>query len=111
VLAVSEKMRELAGRYALREVSFDPWRFKSEAMRLEADLGLILVEFPQSHARMTVASEGLHKVIVEVKLTHPGHLDLDRHCRRLRGQADRTAAGGSTRPSASPRLTPCWPWR
>ena len=79
MLAVSEKVRELAGRYALREVSFDPWRFKSEAMRLEADLGLILVEFPQSHARMTVASEGLHKVIVEVKLTHPGHLDLDRH--------------------------------
>jgi len=37
------------------------------------------VEFPQSHSRMTVASEGLHSAVVEKRLRHPGHLDLDRH--------------------------------
>jgi phage terminase large subunit-like protein len=28
---------------------------------------------------MTVASEGLHAAIVEKRLRHPGHTDLDRH--------------------------------
>ena len=36
-----------------------------------------MVEFPQSHARMTVASERLHKAIVERRLRHRGFCDLD----------------------------------
>jgi phage terminase large subunit-like protein len=37
-----------------------------------------MVEFPQSHARMTVASEGLHAAIVERRLRHRGWPELDR---------------------------------
>lgn len=38
-----------------------------------------MVSFPQSHARMTAASEGLHAAIVEGRLKHPGDPELDRH--------------------------------
>jgi hypothetical protein len=41
--------------------------------------GLNTVQFAQSHARMTVASEGLHSAIVEKRLRHPGHPHLDAH--------------------------------
>ena len=49
------------------------------AQLIARELGLRVVEFPQSHARMLPASEGLHAVIVERKLRHPGHPELDRH--------------------------------
>jgi phage terminase large subunit-like protein len=79
VLRVTGIVEEIAERRRIREVAFDPWRFQSEALRLERDHGLTMVAFPQSHARMTVASEGLHRVIVERKLTHPGDRSLDSH--------------------------------
>lgn len=79
VLRVPEILLALAGRFQLREVAFDPWRFTSEALRLERDHGLVMVAFPQSHTRMTIASEGLHKAIVERKIRHRGHRALDAH--------------------------------
>ena len=79
VLRVPEILLALAGRYQLREVAYDPWRFQSEALRLERDHGLLMVAFPQSHTRMTIASEGLHRVIVERKLRHRGNRELDAH--------------------------------
>jgi phage terminase large subunit-like protein len=38
-----------------------------------------MVDFPQSHARMTVASERLHAAIVEGRLRHPSHPELNQH--------------------------------
>jgi len=79
VLAITAAVERLARRFAVREVAFDPMRFAGEAMRLERDHGLTMVQFDQSHARMTKASEGLHAAIVEQRLRHVGHPDLDRH--------------------------------
>ena len=79
VLEATEAVRGLARRFAVREVAFDPWRFQGEALRLEADGVGPMVQFPQSHARLVPASEGLHAAIVERRLTHPGYPDLDRH--------------------------------
>jgi hypothetical protein len=76
VLRVAETLRELAQRVTLREIAYDAWRFQSEALRLERD-GFVMVAFPQSHARMTVASEGLHRVVVERGLRHCGFPGLD----------------------------------
>jgi len=78
VLRVAELVVEIAERRSVVEVAFDPWRFQSEALRLERDHGLRVVEFPQSHSRMVPASEGLHRVITQRVLTHPGHPELDR---------------------------------
>jgi phage terminase large subunit-like protein len=79
VLRATGIVEEIAERRRIVECAYDPWRFQGEALRLEREHGLTMVEFPQSHARMTVASEGLHRVIVERKLTHPGDHDLDAH--------------------------------
>jgi hypothetical protein len=65
--------------WIIREVAYDPWRYQAEALRLQQEHGVPLVEFPQSHTRMVCASEGLHSAIVEGRLTHPGHVVLDRH--------------------------------
>lgn len=37
VLEVTDAVRRLAARYAVREVAFDPWRWQGEALRLEAE--------------------------------------------------------------------------
>lgn len=78
VLDVADNLRQLARDYKIREVAFDPWRFRSEALRLE-DAGLPMVEFPQSTARMVPASEQLYSAVVEGKLTHPNDPELNRH--------------------------------
>lgn len=79
VMAVTEAIHELAREFTIREIAYDPWRFKSEAIRLDGDGIGPMVEFPQSHSRMTVASERLHAVIAEGRLRHSGDAALDRH--------------------------------
>ena len=80
VLRVTDALLQLHDDgWDILEVAYDPWRYQAEALRLERDHGLLMVEFPQSHSRMTVASEGLHSAIVEKRIHHPGHPDLDRH--------------------------------
>lgn len=78
VARVAEHVQEIAGRYAIRELAYDPWRFHSEALRLE-ERGVPVVEFPQSHSRMVPASERLHAAIVERRLTHGDDPDLNAH--------------------------------
>ena len=78
VLAVAERVRELAATYDVREVAYDPWRFQAPALEL-AQSGLQVVEFPQSNARMVPASERLHAVVVEGRLTHPDDPALNAH--------------------------------
>jgi phage terminase large subunit-like protein len=80
VLAASEAVRRLSERFTVVESAYDPWRFQSEALRLQAEgVGGVLVEFPQSHARMVPASERLASVIIERKLQHYGDPRLDAH--------------------------------
>jgi len=69
----------IASGRAIAEVVFDPMRFSSEALRLERDHHLELVEWPQSESRMTRCSEHLHALVVEGRLRHPGVAELDRH--------------------------------
>ena len=68
VLKASAYIEQLiaAGR-PVREVVYDPMRFSSEALRLEAAHGLQLTEWPQSESRMTIASEGLHRLTVHLR--------------------------------------------
>ncbi|MGH2975837.1 MAG: terminase TerL endonuclease subunit, partial [Solirubrobacterales bacterium] len=75
---VATHIEAIAERYAIREVCYDPWRFRSEALRLE-ESGLPMVEFPQSMSRMVPASEKLYAAIIEGRLTHPDDPDLNAH--------------------------------
>ena len=80
VLSVTDALLHLqADGWTIREIAYDPWRYQAEALRHEREHGLTMVQFPQSHARMTVASEGLHSAVVEKRIRHPGHTALDRH--------------------------------
>lgn len=77
VLEITAALERLADQFEIVEVAYDPWRYSGEALRLGGRL--LMVEFPQSHARMTVASERLHSVVVEQKLRHPNDSALNRH--------------------------------
>lgn len=79
VMEVVDTIVEIAGRRPVVEVSHDPWRFRSEALRLERDHGLQTVEIPMSSTRMGAASENLHSVVVSKQLTHPNDPTLNAH--------------------------------
>ena len=55
VLEAVDHVRALAGRYNVRELVYDPWRFGQAAQELERE-GLVVVAFPQHDARMIPAS-------------------------------------------------------
>jgi phage terminase large subunit-like protein len=81
VLEVAGRIRDLAVRFEVAEVAFDPWRFQAPALELQQD-GLPVVPFPQSNVRMVPASERLYSVVREGKLRHPNDQALNRHVAR-----------------------------
>jgi phage terminase large subunit-like protein len=78
VLELAAELRRLHGRHRLLAVAFDPWRFQTEAGRLERE-GLPMVKFPQSAEGMTLASERLYASIVQGDLVHDGDPELAKH--------------------------------
>ena len=78
VLEAVDHVRALAGRYNVRELVYDPWRFGQAAQELERE-GLVVVAFPQHDARMIPASARLHAAVVERRLNLPDDRELARH--------------------------------
>jgi phage terminase large subunit-like protein len=78
VLHAKDLIEELAERYAVQELAYDPWRARQLALELE-QRRIRCIEFAQSAARMCPASEALYRAVVEGRLTHPGDSELDRH--------------------------------
>jgi len=81
VLACAQKVRDLAQEFRVVEVVADPWRFQQSMLEL-AERGILIMDFPQSNARMGPASERLHAAIVERRLTHRDDEALNRHVRQ-----------------------------
>lgn len=78
VLDCVDRVRELAGRYQVREVVYDPWRFGQAAQELEAER-IIVTQFPQTDARMIPASDRLYRAVVERRLVVPDEDELRTH--------------------------------
>jgi phage terminase large subunit-like protein len=78
VLECVEQVRDLADKYTIREVVFDPWRFGQAALELERER-LTVLQFPQTDVRMVPASLRLHAAIVEGRLTLPDDQELASH--------------------------------
>ena len=78
VLDVEQAMRDAAKRWRVREIAFDPYLWTRSAQILQAE-GLPMVEFRQSPARQTAATNDLHSAAVNARLTHSGDPDLRRH--------------------------------
>lgn len=68
---VMKYLRDLADRYAVEAISFDP-RFFDVPAKYLADEGLPMVEIPQSLERMTPAIGNLYETIKKGGLTHDG---------------------------------------
>lgn len=71
VTDVMQHLRELADRYQVEAISYDP-RFFDVPAKLLGDEGLTMVEVPQSLERMTMAVGGLYEAIVKGQITHDG---------------------------------------
>ena len=78
VLQARDLIEELAERYRIEEVAFDPWRAAQIAQELE-QRGVRCSAFPQTDARMIPASKGLHRAIVERRLVLPADDVLASH--------------------------------
>ena len=78
VLQVVDEIIEVAQRRPVIELAHDPWRFRSEALRLSREHGLRVVEVPMSQSRLVAMSENLHGLVVSGRLTHPDHAGLNR---------------------------------
>ena len=78
VIDAADYLRRLHKRFRLLAVGFDPWRFQTEAGRLERE-GLPMVKVPQSAEAMTLASERLYASIVQGELTHDRDPVLAKH--------------------------------
>jgi len=78
VLEIADVVRELADRYTIAEVSFDPWRAGQIGQELE-QRGIRVSAFPQHDARMIPASQRLYDAIVEGRLVHPDDPRLNTH--------------------------------
>ncbi len=78
VLQAHDLIEELAERYSISEVAFDPWRAAQIAQELE-QRGIRCSAFPQTDSRMIPASKGLHRAIIERRLVLPADQTLADH--------------------------------
>jgi phage terminase large subunit-like protein len=72
VAAVESYLRELAQRFNVQEIAYDPAFFQRSAEALAED-GFPMTEFPQSPQRMIPACGNLYELIVNQKLAHDGN--------------------------------------
>jgi phage terminase large subunit-like protein len=66
---------ELARRYDIREIHFDPYIFTRSADDLASE-GFEMVEFPQSDIRMAIATERFREHVRRELIVHDGDRDL-----------------------------------
>jgi len=77
VLQARDKIEELAERYSVAEVAFDPWRASQIAQELQ-QRGVRVSAFAQTDSRIP-ASQGLHRAIVERRVVLPADETLSAH--------------------------------
>jgi phage terminase large subunit-like protein len=75
---VEAKLRELADRYEVLEVAYDPWSLERSAQIL-AEEGLEMVACPQTEARMAPATSRLRDAVEAGRLAHDGDPELAAH--------------------------------
>lgn len=78
VIEVEDEIRKACRRWRVREIACDPHRWARSFQVLE-DERLPVVEFPQSPARMTPATQRFYESVVNRTLTHSGNPQLARH--------------------------------
>ena len=75
---VEDAIRAACKRFQVLELSCDPYRWARTYQILEAE-GFPVVEFPQSPARMTPATQHFYEAVINKQLSHSGDPRLARH--------------------------------
>lgn len=78
IMEVEDTIREACRRWQVVEVVADPARW-ARSLEVLAEEGLPVVEFPQSPARMTPATQRFTDMVNQRQLTHDGNPALSRH--------------------------------
>ena len=78
ILDVEDAIRAACRRFQVREIVCDPYRWARTYQVLEAE-GLPVVEFPQSAARMTPATQRFYEAVMNGSIAHGGDPRLARH--------------------------------
>lgn len=87
VVEVEDAIRAACRRWRVREIACDPHRWARSYQVLE-DERLPVVEFPQSPARMTPATQRFYEAVMNRQLTHSGDPKLARHLHNAVLRAD-----------------------
>jgi phage terminase large subunit-like protein len=78
IMEMTAFLVELAQRFRIRELVYDPWRAATLA-KIAEQHGIKCTAFPQSDSRMLPASAALHQAIVEKQIHHPNDPKLNEH--------------------------------
>lgn len=78
IVEVEDAIRAACGRWQVREIVCDPFRWARTYQTLEAE-GLPIVEFPQSPQRMVPATQRFYEAVLNSGLTQSGDPQLARH--------------------------------
>ncbi len=81
--AVEDAIRAACKRWRVREVVCDPFRW-ARSMQILADDGINVVEYPNTTARMTPATQRFYEAILNKTVTHDGSPVLARHVANAR---------------------------
>ena len=75
---VEANMLEICREYTVREVACDPFRWQ-RSMEAWLQMGLPVVEFPQTPSRMVPATSAMYDAVVNGNIKHTGDPRLARH--------------------------------
>ncbi|WP_019874172.1 terminase TerL endonuclease subunit [Sporichthya polymorpha] len=87
VLAVEDAIRLACSKWRVKEITADPYRWQ-RTLQVLAKEGLPVTEFPQSAARMSPATIGLHEAALNGQVTHSGEKALAAHVANARVTED-----------------------
>ena len=78
ILDVENAIREACGRWQVKEIACDPYGYRRSYQQLAYE-GLPIVDYPQSAALMTPATQAFREAALNHGLTHSGDPRLARH--------------------------------
>jgi len=90
--AVRVYIRDLAARYDVREIGYDPWNATDIVTRLQGQDGFVCVPIRQGFASLSAPTKSLEKAVLGRTLRHDGHPVLRWNISNVAVEAD---AGGN----------------
>lgn len=70
---IRQHLKEIAARYDVRQIAYDPYNARQLAMQLQEEDGLPVAEFRQGYLSMNEPTKRLHGMILSGQLQHGGN--------------------------------------